>query len=112
MDRIILEKYGEKFPIELVLGYYPNGSFGIALNSWSEGYAEPWSTLTINLGYELPPYCAYVDTNNNGEDIVDWIIENNLGELTGDYGYSGFCKYPLIKFNKDIIDELIRKNQE
>ena len=112
MDRIILEKYGEKFPIELVLGYYPNGSFGIALNSWSEGYAEPWSTLTINLGYELPPYCAYVDTNNNGEDIVDWIIENNLGELTGDYGYSGFCKYPLVKFNKDIIDELTKKNQE
>lgn len=112
MDRIILEKYGEKFPIELVLGYYPNGSFGIALNSWSEGYPEPWSKLTVNLDEKLPPYCAYVDTNNNGEDIVDWIIENNLGELTGDYGYSGFCKYPLIKFNSKIIDELIRKNQE
>lgn len=49
---------------------------------------------------------AYVDVNN-----CPWaqkfIEENKLGEFTGKYGQSGFCIYPLYKFNLDKIKEVL-----
>ena len=40
---------------------------------------------------------AYVDTNNLPE-ALKLISAYNLGEVVGS-GVSGFCTYPLVKFN-------------
>ena len=48
-----------------------------------EGFPEPWSFLTVNLGVTCPENCAFVDINNNGEEILDFIINNNIGKPTG-----------------------------
>lgn len=62
-----------------------------------------YGVLTKNIGESLGDDCAFVDTNNLGEYIVHWIIENNLGQITGYFGTSGFCYYPEIRFNMDEI---------
>lgn len=73
----------------------------LAIQSYCED--GPFATLTIN----IPGGCAgdnfaYVDTNN-----CPWaprfLEENGLARDTGIIGYSGFCSYPLFKFNVDKI---------
>lgn len=71
---------------------------------------EPYATITVNLpdSYRLEDKnCAFVDTNN-----CPWaerfICENDLGEFTGWYGFSGFCSYPMYRFNTDKIQMIQR----
>ena len=98
------KKYGTIHPITLEVNHYvDNGNLAIEMVTWEEGYAEPWSRLTTNLGDKLESDCAYVDTNNNGEDITSWIEQNGLGIPTGRIGYSGWCEYPEYKFDLDVI---------
>ena len=73
--------------------YHNNGNLAIRLYC-SEG---PFATLTVNLE-KLPKGYAYVDTNNCPW-AESFISENNLGRFTGEYGFSGFCSYPLYNFN-------------
>lgn len=81
--------------------YRFGGSLAIELGSESEG---PFATLTVCLEDDLGlPYFlnedeAFVDTNN-----CPWaekfIKDNGLGEPTGKVARSGFCTYPLYRFN-------------
>lgn len=41
---------------------------------------------------------AYLDTNNFPEG-VQLVKKYKLAEPTGEYGQSGFCTYPLYKFD-------------
>ena len=96
--RISLNKYGKKHLMTFSLGYYPNGNFGIKLIDHSNGYPEPWSNLTVNLGLKCEENCAFIDTNNNGKEIIDWLLDNEVGLLTGREIQSGFCIYPEFVF--------------
>ena len=80
--------------------YYNNDSLAVFLQT-VEG--EPFCNLTVNLsdGVAGEEY-QYVDTNNCPW-ALDFIKSNNLGTPTGIVGYSGFCQYPLVKFNIDKI---------
>lgn len=75
---------------------YNNGHIAIQL------YCEdgPLATLTVNVtGIEsYPENYSCIDTNNCpwGEDLVK---ELGLGEWAGIYFRSGFCIYPVYKFN-------------
>ena len=75
--------------------YQNNGNLAILLVCDT---GEPFGNLTVNLGEKLPDDMAYVDTNNlpNAEEFIR---ENNLGEPVGHLRQSGFCTYPLYKFN-------------
>ena len=75
--------------------YVSNNRLAIQLN---EEY-EPFAMLTTNIddGRDLPDGYSYVDTNNCPW-AEDFIRENHLGEPTGDYESSGFCTYPLYRF--------------
>ena len=92
--------WGTEVDVKLRLSKYTqNNNLAIWLDVYDEGeYAGPWSSLTVNLGEDLALDRAYIDVNNNGEGIVDWLTSLGLGEVVG-YGYSGFCKYPLFQFN-------------
>lgn len=42
--------------------------------------------------------CQFIDTNNNGEEVLDWLMLYGLCTPTGRYAVSGFCKYPEVDF--------------
>ena len=80
-------------------GRYAYGD-NLFMQLWVEG--EPYATLTVNLPETLPYNEAYVDVNNFPE-AEDFIKRNKIGTFTGRFGASGFCKYPLYKFDLDKI---------
>ena len=85
--------------------YQANGSMHIGIWNCTEG---PIATLTVCLPDARKPKEgeAYIDTNNCpwAEDFIE---EYGLGEDTGLMGFSGFCMYPLYRFNMDKVNEYI-----
>ena len=63
----------------------------------------PWTHFSrISVHIQMSPYIprnmAYIDTNNCPW-AEEFLKDNNLAEDTGTTGLSGFCEYPLYKFN-------------
>ena len=55
----------------------------------SNGF-EPEAVITVNLpGVERNAGCQFIDTNNNGEAVLDWLVLYELGVPTGRYAASG-----------------------
>lgn len=80
--------------------YHSNGTLAIQLMSKENG---PVASLTVNLPdnhicESLGPEYAFVDTNNvnNAEEFIE---ANKLGKSLDVYGHSGYCIYPLYKFD-------------
>ena len=69
----------------------------------SSGYM--YTRVTTNLVDEelSNENCAFIDVNNNGEEIIEWLFKNNLGKFTGGLGFSGYCVYPEFEFDKEAI---------
>jgi hypothetical protein len=67
---------------------------------------SPFATITVNIPASncLSPDLAFVDTNNCPW-AKEFLEENHIAKYTGNTGISGFCDYPLYKFNKDVIYE-------
>ena len=61
--------------------------------------------MTVNLLSSVPPYCAFVDTNNMPE-LEDFLVENGIAEFTGLEQKSGYCSYPLYQFDVEKMREL------
>ena len=106
MKTFNLERYGEVHPIQLSVAAYLNGNLAITMTDWSSGEPEPWNVLTVNLGDSMDKHCAYIDTNNNGEDILAWIVRHGLAVPTGRVGFSGFCCYPEYRFRSSRLKEI------
>ena len=103
---LTLNKWGSDHPITLELATYAlNENLYVGLITHEAGYPESWSDLTVCFDIECKPNCAFIDTNNNGNEIIDWLIANNLGKLTGDVELSDWCMYPEFEFD---MDELMK----
>ena len=92
--------YGETYKVRPYVTKYRNGRLAILLEETS---GEPFADLTVNLVNEqCPKDCAFLDTNNfrEGEEFVR---KNRLGTFTGIYGHSGYCSYPLYRFDMDAL---------
>ena len=89
MKTFDLEKYGTTYKIELKIASYMEGNLVVTMTSWKNGEPEPWNVLTVNLASVRPQNCAFIDTNNNGEEILAWIIRHGLAVPTGTYARSG-----------------------
>ena len=87
--------------------YTQNGNLYVGLLSHDDGYPAPWQNLTINLGVKCKKNCAFIDTNNNGFEIIDWLVINNIGFLTGNVKRSGFCMYPEFEFDMQRLMEYV-----
>lgn len=82
--------------------YRINGSLAVTL------YGEDgdlFGVITVNLpGGPTPPHAAFVDSNNY--PWVELFLENNdIAHPTGDFAHSGYCTYPLYKFNMEKFQE-------
>jgi hypothetical protein len=106
MQTLTLNAWGADHPIAFRLDHYAdNRNLYVGMITWEDGWEEPWSDLTVNLDVKCAEDCAFIDTNNNGEKILLWLIQNNLGDLTGRMQPSGFCLFPEFKFN---MEELMK----
>lgn len=94
-----IEAWGRKHNVTVhATKYVDNGNLTVCLDDPMEG---PYATITVNLG-RLNDGFAYVDTNNCPW-AVKFLEENGLAEFTGKTCRSGFCEYPLYKFNMEKI---------
>lgn len=84
----------------IAMKYMDNNTLAVCLYT-EDG--EPYADLTVNLEDSMANCeMAYVDTNNCPW-ADNFIKDNGLGEPTGKVGKSGFCTYPLYKFNLDMM---------
>lgn len=70
----------------------------------SEG--EPYADIAVNLEPLTDPYTAFVDTNNL-PNINKFLTDNHIAEFLGPIQTSGCCAYPLYRFNPEIINKLM-----
>ena len=86
--------WGEEYEVTVEKTKYGNNG-NLAIQLWCDD--GPFATLTVNLNKKLKEGYAYVDINNCpwAEEFIE---KNHLGEFADDFGFSGFCIYPLYKF--------------
>ena len=101
--------YGQKWQLILLQKKYVQGG-GLAVEIYDichdyaeEGeapYPEPLAAATVNLGVAFTGEHAFIDTNNYPW-LPEFLKEHGLAEPTGASARSGFCEYPLYKWNTD-----------
>lgn len=108
MKTLTLNKYGKAHPMTFTVNKYSNnGNLYVGLVTHEEGWAEPWSDLTVNLGVKCKENCAFIDVNNNGTEIIPWLVENGFGKLKHRVECSGFAIYPEFEFNMARLMEFV-----
>lgn len=65
----------------------------------------PYTDVTVNVG-KVSYLESAIDTNNNGQGIVAFLAKNGFGELTGESIPSGFCVFPVFRFNEEKLKEI------
>lgn len=107
-----LNSYGKEFDIYLILdNYLENDNLYVGMITTNNGFPEPFGDLTVNIGIKCEENYSYIDINNN-PNIIQWLIDNNLGIPTGDMNWSGFVLYPEFKFNMEEINKHLYKEKE
>ena len=98
--------YGTTYEVQPYVKKYYNGNLAIRLDYFDEDLQGwlPFVNLTVNFENKLSEDQAYVDTNNCpwAEEFIE---EYQLGEDTGRIKMSGYCFYPLYRFNLEKIKE-------
>lgn len=109
MKTIKFIKYEKRVTARLVAHEYDsNGTLAVTIENLDMDEDpprwEPYARATVN----LDPYTgrndqsdtlAYFDMNGCGQEIADAIIAAGLAEPTGHCAASGYCIYPLYKWN-------------
>lgn len=80
--------------------YVDNNSLYVGMTTAEDGVPKPYGDVTVNLLSSVPPYCAFVDTNNMPE-LEDFLVKNGIAEFTGIQQGSGYCIYPLYLFSRE-----------
>lgn len=103
--------------LQLICSTYTNNNrFAIGTVCETSEGTEPYANLTVNLVDETIPFdtdevaYGFVDTNNwpEGEEFIKRF---GLGEKTEFVGHSGYCTYPLYRFDKQLVQEYYRSNK-
>lgn len=104
MARLKLKAWGEEHEIILSIEHYADNN-NLAIQMWhiEDGVLLPWSILTVNTDKRCKPNCAFIDTNNNGDHMIEWLEKYNLGMQTGNFNVSGYCIYPEFEFDMDEV---------
>lgn len=101
-------EYGGKYIVSPWINMYKdNDNLYLGLYCQDKGgeYWEPFCDVTVNT-VSLAYLESAVDTNNNGAKIVDFLEANGFGQRTPYVVSSGFCTFPIFKFNEDRLKEI------
>lgn len=79
---------------------------------FGDPFFEPYCDVTVNLmdAGTSQDNCAFIDTNNM-PTLPKFLEENGIAEPTGYYGFSGFCAYPEYRFNIDVLDQHLLREE-
>lgn len=93
-------KYGE-YEVSLKINKYLNGNLYVGMDYFDKefGCMCPYGDITVNL-IDLPKGHAAIDTNNMGTAVLDFLKKYKLAEPIGLEIPSGFCMFPVYKFNE------------
>lgn len=106
-----VDSYGGTNYVRFTMDMYnENNNLYLGLESYDPefDFFEPYGGITVNVR-TLPYLHSTVDTNNNSAALISFLIENGIGEPTGDYLRSGFCNFPVFKFSEEKLMELCPK---
>lgn len=104
---LTITSHGTTFPVALKIARYNTGNLAVILMRKEEaGYWDVWTVLTVSLPVLCDTNCAYIDVNNNGEEILEWLTQNQLAVPTGRSERSGYCEYPEYRFNRAALKHL------
>ena len=109
--------YGTEYELSFKKGRYSNGRTAIQVmcREPEQEWSEPFCALTVNLpdvilssdgSKDLPSNMAFIDTNNCPADLVMKIIEEGYMTMTRTTARSGYCTYPLVKFDEEWLSSL------
>jgi len=103
-----VDSYGDANTVYPRLNYYvSDNNLYLGLVSYEPEIEamDHYCDVTVNID-TLPYLHAAIDTNNNGQKMVDFLVENGFGEDTGMKISSGFCRYPIFCFNEEKLREI------
>lgn len=106
MKKYKIEKHNKTYQVMLQVSAYRQGNLAIQMMVELDGKLELWNTLTINFQGHREHNCAFIDTSNNGQDILAWIIRHGFAVPTGRKIGSGFCEYPEYRFREKALREM------
>ena len=98
--------------------YIDNGRLAIQVlcREESEDWYEPFCMLTVNLpdvilssdgSKDMPSNMAFLNINNYGtDDLYKKLIDMGYMTMTRTVAQSGFCSYPLVKFDEEWLASL------
>ena len=82
--------------------YVYDNSLAIMIHNMEDGPIAKITTCSD--GFSLQKNEAYIDTNNCPW-AEDFIREYQLGKPTGRKARSGYCEYPVYRFDMDRLEE-------
>lgn len=87
--------------------YANNNNLYVGLDGYDDEYScwDPYCDVTVNVG-KLPFLESAIDTNNNGNKIIAFLEHNGFGRLTGKMLPSGYCWFPVFRFNAEKLKEI------
>lgn len=92
--------YGQTWRVALYKAEYEMGGLAIEMIT-DEG--EDFATLTVNLGGGIGENEAFIDTNNCSW-AEEFLKKNKIARPTGETRCSGFCTYPLYRFDEKVLN--------
>ena len=107
-----LKKYDETYKIQIRKSEYTNnGTLALIMLYYDIEDKEwwIWSDLTVNIeasDFMASSTKAFIDTNDNGQEIISWLEKNGLGHATGQTARNNYCEYPLFEFKQEVLDEI------
>lgn len=78
---------------------------GLVTEDLEWGGLTPYCDVTVNID-PLPYLHSCIDTNNNPQQVIEFLEKNGFGEDTGMHMFSGFCMYPVFRFNEEKLREI------
>lgn len=107
-------KWGTVEQIGFAQGTYYDGNRALLAyvkhvddHGWVEAYAD----VSVNIEFLADSYRIAIDTNNLGDEMVDFLVENGFAEETGRVLHSGYCNYPVLEFDEEWLDGLEDVNE-
>ena len=69
------------------------------------GVWDRFCDVTVNL-VPLRYLEAAIDTNNNGGEVLNFLEDNGFAVPTGQFLRSGFCSFPVYRFNEAVLEKI------
>lgn len=93
--------YGQLERVTLEVGAYVGGGLRMAMESFDVDMGERvrFADLTANVE-QLPAFVAAVDVETHGEEALEFLEENDFGELTGKTATIDGCALPVFYFDE------------